>query len=81
LTDRGEDPAENGNAFFHMTDGDACIRMVKKLSIMDGRGLHGFIRQLQTIEARRIVANFLEMPAFPEKTDDKPLVQKAWRAP
>ena len=54
-----EENTENGNAFFHMTDEKTCIRMVKKLSINDCRRLYGFIRQVQTLEARRIVENFL----------------------
>ncbi len=62
-----EENTENGNAFFHMTDEKTCIRMVKKLSINDCRRLYGFIRQVQTLEARRIVENFLELPAFQEE--------------
>ncbi len=62
-----EENTENGKAFFYMTDEKACIRMVKKLSINDCRRLYGFIRQAQTIEARRIVENFLGMPAFQEE--------------
>ena len=60
-----EENTENGKSFFHMADEKACIRMVKKLSINDCRRLYGLIRQVRTIEARRIVENFLEMPPFP----------------
>jgi len=65
-----EENTENDNAFFHMTDEKTCIRMVKKLSIKDCRKLYGFIRRVQTIEARKIVENFLEMPAFQEKNNE-----------
>ncbi|MBS0014328.1 MAG: hypothetical protein KFF46_10190 [Desulfobacterales bacterium] len=62
-----EENTDNGKAFFHMTDEKACIRMVKKLSINDCRRLYGVIKQVKTIEARRIVENFLEKPAFQEE--------------
>ena len=62
-----EENTENGKAFFHMTDEKACIQMVKKLSVNDCRRLYGFIRQVQTIEARRIVEKFLEIPAVQEE--------------
>ena len=53
-----EENTENDNAFFHMTDEKTCIRMVKKLSVRDCRRLYGFIRQVRTMEARRIVESF-----------------------
>jgi len=53
-----EENIENGSVFFHMTDEMACIRMVKKLSVRDCRRLYGFIRQVRTMEARRIVESF-----------------------
>lgn len=62
-----EENTENSKAFVHITDEKACIRMVKKLSINDCWRLYGFIRKVQTIEALRIVENFLEPPAVQEE--------------
>lgn len=53
-----EENTEKGDAFFHITDEMACIRMVKNLSINDCRRLYGLIKQVRTVEARRIIENF-----------------------